>query len=36
MGLESIDQPGQSPEIECNPKMSILFFWLENGGRWGF
>ena len=35
MGFESIDQPGQSSEVECNPKMSILFFWLERGGRWG-
>ena len=35
MGFESIDQPGQSSEVECNPKMSILFFWLESGGRWG-
>ena len=35
MVFESIDQPGQSPEVECNPNMSILFFWLERGGRWG-
>ena len=35
MGFESIDQPGQSTEIERNPKMSILFFWLERGGRCG-
>ena len=35
MGFESIDQPGQSSEVECNPKMSISFFWLERGGRWG-
>ena len=34
MGFESIDQPGRSSEVECNPKMSILFFWLERGGRW--
>ena len=33
-GFESIDLPGQSPEVKCNPKMSILFFWLERGGRW--
>ena len=33
--VESINQPGQPPEVECNPKMSILFFWLERGGRWG-
>ena len=26
MGFESIDQPGWSSEVECNPKMSILFF----------
>ena len=35
MGFESIDQPGRSSEFECNPKTSILFFWLERGGRWG-
>ena len=35
MGFESIDQPGRSSEIEHNPKMSILFFWLQKGGRWG-
>ena len=35
MGFESIDQPGWSSEIEQNPKMSISFFWLERGGRWG-
>ena len=35
MGFESIDQPGQSSEVEHNPKMSILLFWLERGGRWG-
>ena len=35
MGLESIDQPGQSSEVEHNPKMSILFFSLERGGRRG-
>ena len=34
-GFESIDLPGQSSEVKCNPKMSILFFWLEMGGRWG-
>ena len=34
-GFESIDQPGQSSEVQCNPKMSILFFWLERCGRWG-
>ena len=35
MGFKSIDQPGRSSEVECNPKMSILFFWLERGGRRG-
>ena len=35
MGFESIDQPDQSSEVECNPKTSISFFWLEMGGRWG-
>ena len=25
---------GRSPEVECNPKMSISYFWLERGGRW--
>ena len=36
MGFESINQPGQSSEVECNPKMSISFFGLERGGGWGF
>ena len=35
MGFESINQPGRSSEVERNPKMSILFFWLERGGGWG-
>ena len=35
MGFKFIDQPGQSSEVECNPKMNISFFWLERGGRWG-
>ena len=35
MGFESIDQPSWSSEVEHNPKMSILFFWLERGGGWG-
>ena len=35
MGFKSIDQPGRSSEVKCNPKMSISFFWLERGGRWG-
>ena len=34
-GFESIDQPGWSSEVECNPKGSISFFWLERGGGWG-
>ena len=35
MGFKSIDQPGQSSEVEHNPKMSISFYWLERGGGWG-
>ena len=35
MGFESINQPGQSSEVGCNPKMRISFYWLERGGRWG-
>ena len=35
MGFEFIDHPGRSSEVERNPKMSISFFWLERGGRWG-
>ena len=35
MGFESIDQPGRSSEVEHNPKMCILFFWLERSGGWG-
>ena len=35
MGFESIKQPSRSSEVERNPKTSILFFWLERGGRWG-
>ena len=35
MGFETIDQPGQSSEVERNPQTSILFFWLERGGGWG-
>ena len=34
MGFESIDQPDQSSEVECNQKMSISFFWMERGGTW--
>ena len=33
-GFKSIDH-GQSSKVEHNPKTSILFFWLERGGRWG-
>ena len=32
MGFESINQSGWLSEVECNPKLSILFFWLERGG----
>ena len=35
MGFESIDQPGQTPEVVHNSKTRILFFWLENCGGWG-
>ena len=35
MGFESIDQPGQSSEVERNPKMSISFFWLQRGHTQG-
>ena len=34
MGLESIDQPSRSSEVEHNPKMNISLFWLERGGGW--
>ena len=34
MGFESINQPGQSSEVECNPETSIAFYWLEMGGGW--
>ena len=34
MGFEPINQPGWLSEVECNPKMSILFIWLERGSRW--
>ena len=33
MLFESINQPGQSSEVEHNFKMSISYFWLERGGR---
>ena len=36
MELESIDQPGWTSEVVCNPKISIFIFFLERGGRWGF
>ena len=35
MGFESINLPGRSSEVECNPKMSISFIWLESCGGWG-
>ena len=35
MGFESIIQPSRSSEVDHNPKMSILYFWLERGDRWG-
>ena len=36
MGLEFIDQPGRSSEVECNPKMSMLFFLAVEGWQMGF
>ena len=33
---QSIYQPGRSSEVKRNPKMSLLFCWLERGGRWGW
>ena len=35
MGFKSIEQLGQSSDVEHNPKMSISFFWVERGGGWG-
>ena len=35
MGFESIDQPGQSSEVEHNAQMSILFFFAGEGLRIG-
>ena len=35
MGFKSINQPGQSSEVEHNTNMSISFFWFERGGGWG-
>ena len=32
MGFESINQPSPSTEVECNPKISISFFWLMGVG----
>ena len=32
VGFESINQPGQSSEVERNPKMSITYFLA--GERW--
>ena len=26
---------GRSSEVKRNPKMSISFYWLQRGGRWG-
>ena len=36
MGFESIDQSGQSSEVECNPKMSISIFLAGEGCQMGF
>ena len=36
MGFESINQPGQSSEVECNPNISILFFLTGEGWQVGF
>ena len=36
MGFETIDQPGQSSEVECNPHKSILSFLAGEGWRMGF
>ena len=36
MGFESINQPGQSSEVERNPKMSISFFLDGEGWQMGF
>ena len=35
MGFKSINKPGWSSEVERHVKMSISFYWLERGGRWG-
>ena len=36
MGFEFINQPGQSSEVECNPKMSISFYLAGEGWQMGF
>ena len=36
MGFKSIDQPGQSSEVEHNPEMSISFFLAGEGWQMGF
>ena len=33
MGFESMNQPGQSSEVERNPKMSISFFFFFLAGE---
>ena len=33
-GVQLHRPAGQSSGVECNPKMSILFIWLERGSRW--
>ena len=35
MVFKSIDQPSRSSEVERNPKISIFYFSLEKGGKWG-
>ena len=36
MGFKSLDQPGQSSEVEHNPKTSISFFLAGEGWWMGF
>ena len=36
MGFKSINQPGWSSEVECNPKMSILMLLAGEGWQMGF
>ena len=31
----SLGSLGRSSEVKHNPKMSLSFFWLEKGVRWG-